>query len=711
MFVLLGATIAAGAILTACGGAPSRSAPPTSAAGAATALPEIPFLAEWQTSAHAQADSAAFRYWDRQEPAEVPVSCAKCHTSGGYLSFLGADGSEAGKVNAATPASDAQGIFCIACHNPVTLTKTAVTFPSGVAIAAGDDARCMECHQGRESKVGVNAQIERFGASGSPDSVIAPIKDSQGNDIFFGFRTIHYDAAAATLYGGMAQGGYQYDGLTYNAKFNHAEGYDSCIGCHDSHTLEVKVEQCAVCHENVAAKGDLKNIRTIASMGDYDGDGNTTEGIYYEIEGLQDALYSEIQRYAIGTAGEAIVYDQLTFPHFFVDANANGMLDEGEALLENAYKNWTPRLFKAAYNYQVSLKDPGGYAHGGKYIVQLLYDSIADLGGDVSGKARNDAGHFAGNTLAFRYWDFDVNGQQPAYSVPGACAKCHSASGLPEFLREGANVSNPSSNGFACSTCHNPASFPALYIVNSVTFPSGAVISFGGKDPGGNFLADKNNVCLLCHQGRSSKATVDLALGNKPLDLADANIRLGNVHYFAAGATLFGSEAQGAYMYAGKEYAGMFRHASESGSLNRCSDCHAIHALKPKLESCQTCHSAPDPKDIRENNVDYDGDGDVTEGLKGEIDTLAAALYVEMQRYSAQKGSEIVYNPVRFPYFFNTDGQPYHAFTPRLLKAAFNYQYARNDSGAYAHNAKFVLQILIDSIEDLGGDTRGYTRP
>jgi hypothetical protein len=53
-----------------------------------------------------------------------------------------------------------------------------------------------------------------------------------------------------------------------------------------------------------------------------------------------------------------------------------------------AYPNWTARLLKAAYNYQVSIKDPGAFAHGNKYIVQLLYDSIEDLGGDVSKLAR-----------------------------------------------------------------------------------------------------------------------------------------------------------------------------------------------------------------------------------------------------------------------------------------------------------------------------------
>jgi hypothetical protein len=53
----------------------------------------------------------------------------------------------------------------------------------------------------------------------------------------------------------------------------------------------------------------------------------------------------------------------------------------------------------------------------------------------------------------------------------------------------------------------------------------------------------------------------------------------------------------------------------------------------------------------------------------------------------------------------------YNAFTPRLVKAAYNYQYSQKDPGAYVHNPQFVVQFLIDSIEDLGGDVSAYTRP
>jgi len=83
-------------------------------------------------------------------------------------------------------------------------------------------------------------------------------------------------------------------------------------------------------------------------------------------------------------AGKAIVYDSHAYPYFFTDVNANGKADPDEAIRTNSYKTWTPRLAKAAYNYQFVAKDPGGYAHNGRYVIQLLYDSIEDLGGNTS---------------------------------------------------------------------------------------------------------------------------------------------------------------------------------------------------------------------------------------------------------------------------------------------------------------------------------------
>ena len=64
------------------------------------------------------------------------------------------------------------------------------------------------------------------------------------------------------------------------------------------------------------------------------------------------------------------------------------MAGPGEAIYPNRYVTWTPRLLKAAYNYQYATKDPGAFAHNGKYVLQILYDSLVDLGANVSGMTR-----------------------------------------------------------------------------------------------------------------------------------------------------------------------------------------------------------------------------------------------------------------------------------------------------------------------------------
>lgn len=725
--LLVGMLLVTAALLTACGQQQATVAP-TEEPAPVVDQSAVPYYEAWVGSAHNAVDTEPFRHWDGDDPAEVPTACAKCHSTAGYQDFLGADGSEAGKVDAAVPAAQAQGIQCVACHNPAATNLNSVAFPGFetdeagepvpfVVEGFGDASRCLVCHQGRESKASVDAQIARFQVE-DVDVAVAPIKDDQGNDVRFGFRNIHYYAAAATLYGTEVKGGYEYDGKSYDAKHGHVEGYDTCIGCHDPHSLEVKVEQCAMCHgEGVTAEGGLKDIREPeASAWDYDGDGNVEEGMYYEIEGLQQALLAEIQKYAKETAGTGIVYDAAAYPYWFADADGDGAADknvEGKAV---SYSTWTARLLKAAYNYQVSIKDPGAFAHGNKYIVQLVYDSIEDLGGDVSKFTRDDAGHFAGNTEAFRHWDAEGE-------VPFGCVKCHTAGGLPEFIQNGGTVAVTGSgtvvtagvgaaepsNGFMCSTCHNEADWPNRYAVTTVPFPSGKSITFSKPDADGKLVADDSNLCLECHQGRESTTSVNNALKGLEPDTVSDKIRFRNIHYFAAGATLFGNEAQGAYQYEGKQYLGKHPHV-ENGFT--CKSCHDVHELEVKTEACATCHGTDDVEAIRFGDpVDYDGDGDTTEGVAGEIETLAEALYAQIQVYAEAHGGAIEYKAAAYPYFFGADGKGYAAWTPRLLRAAFNYQYVQKDPGAFAHNSKYIIQILIDSIEDLGGDVGAYARP
>jgi Cytochrome c7 and related cytochrome c len=698
----------------ACPTCPTAEACPEPTACPTPVVADVPFEAAWAGSGHADSTAEAFRHWDDASPAEVPTNCARCHTTAGYEDFLGADGSAPGVVDKTVPAADSQGIKCIACHNETAVALTEVTFPSGAVVSGlGPEARCMECHQGRASGSTVDQAIATNALTDTLDTVSDQLS----------FINMHYFTAAATQYGSVAAGGYQYAGQSYDGKFEHAGGLNTCIGCHDQHTLEIKLAVCQECHANVASEDDLAKIRMNGSLVDYNGNGDVTEGISAEVSGLQDLLLKAIQAYGKEVAGTAIAYTPDTYPYFFKDTNENGTVDDTEATSDNAYASWTGRLLKATYNYQMSVKDPGAFAHNAKYVIELLYDSTADLNTklsspvDLSQAHRIDAGHFAATEMAFRDWDSEGE-------VPATCSKCHSAEGLPLFIHEAAAVSDkvsgvtigqPVSQGFTCETCHDVSNFPANYAVPAVKFNSGAVLTFGDGAPA--------NLCMECHQGRNSTPTVNKALGDKPADTVDADIRFMNPHYFGAAATLWGTEAKGAYEYTGKTYNGHHAHV-DAGQT--CVTCHDSHALTVNTQLCGACHSgATDPTKIRMGTTDYDGDANTTEGMYDEVKTMQELLLPAIQKYAADKaGSPIVYDPASYPYFFiDTNGNgvadadelnsenAYASWTPRLLRAAYNYQWSQKDPGAFAHNGKYMLQVLYDSIQDIGGDVSKLTRP
>lgn len=671
----------------------------------------------WSKSGHSDSEAEAFRHWD--EDGEVPGRCAKCHTATGMESFLltGDPGNQ----------PPGQGVECVACHSDpdrgIVHDHTDVTFPSGVTVEElGPEALCMECHQGRASKKTVDEEIAEAGV---------PDDDTVSSDL--GFINIHYHVAAANQFGTVVKGGYEYNGITYDARFAHIPGYNACVTCHNSHSLEVDIGgECQTCHSGVK---DPRDIRYYGSFVDYDGDGDMEEGIYYEIEPFKSRLYSAIQRYARTVTGYPIGYESHTYPYFFNDTNGNGTIDPEEANYGNRYTYFTGRLLKACYNYQVSKKDPNAYAHGGKYVIQLLYDSIVDLNKklrnpvNIDEMHRGDEGHFDGSTEAWRHWDEDGE-------VSNSCSKCHSAVGLRDLLEFGESMPAELSNGLLCASCHT--SPPAVLQFGAVEFPSGASEDMG----------DSSNLCLNCHQGRSSKKTVDDAIKANP----GGPYSFINIHYYPTAAVLFGTEVKGGYEFNGQQYSGQKLYHNHNGQFDTCVECHMgtqsehkaydytgeMHNVhKPNPEDCVYCHgqdvSQPNPgadpamfkfSGIRPGSTpDYNGNGDRNESIESEIHGLEKDLYAQIQVYAATViGMPVVYDSHAYPYFFNDlngNGEVdpgeaiypnrYVSFNAKLLRAAYNYQVSKKEPHGFIHNSRYIAELLVDSIGHIGGDTSDYT--
>ncbi|MBK7452110.1 MAG: hypothetical protein IPJ47_22990 [Anaerolineales bacterium] len=84
---------------------------------------------------------------------------------------------------------------------------------------------------------------------------------------------------------------------------------------------------------------------------------------------MTEALYAAIQAYAEGHGG-AIEYKAAAYPYFFGA--------DGKAMQHGL------SLAQGCFQLPVRSERPGAYVHNPKFVIQFLYDSIQDLGGDVS---------------------------------------------------------------------------------------------------------------------------------------------------------------------------------------------------------------------------------------------------------------------------------------------------------------------------------------
>lgn len=319
-------------------------------------IEQMAIISAWSRSGHANIASRSFSNWN--DAGEIPPVCATCHSGAGFRALHGLDGSQPGLPDHPMPTGGV--VDCDTCHNPRLSSVEEIRFPSGLMhpVAPGE-ASCLTCHQGRAAgNMITNAVADKAEDLPDPD---------------LGFINPHYAVAASTWLGGYAASGYHYPGKPYSGRFFHARPVASCASCHDPHTLTVSEQTCLTCHQ----ESQPQDIRL--SRQSFDGSGNLTQGIRADIAANADLLKGMLSDYAAQIAGTPMVYDGHRHPYFFADANGDGIMDEAEGK-PAPYNAWTPRLLKAAYNWKFVTADPGAYAHNPHYALELLYDTIEDLG-------------------------------------------------------------------------------------------------------------------------------------------------------------------------------------------------------------------------------------------------------------------------------------------------------------------------------------------
>jgi hypothetical protein len=279
---------------------------------------------------------------------------------------------------------------------------------------------------------------------------------------------------------------------------------------------------------------------------------------------------------------------------------------------------------------------------------------------------------------------------------------CHSGVGFLQSQELGLEVATPGYSdlltetdweAIACAVCHDPHDASdghphQLRDVGPVTLLNGEMVTEGGY----------GKLCMNCHVSRRDadeyveeyhrhygphySNQTDMLVGTNAVEYGKRIRR--STHLYAVEDACAGCHMQSVPRTIDGEDNPIFTHAGghtfkpvyDNGTPDDHSD--DVDLTAP----CVSCHGPMTTFDIPRD--DYDGDGKV-EGVQTEVEGLMHALALAL------------------PPLDEATVEVTEEYTPKQLKAAYNFKFVEEDGSHGIHNTQYAVGILKAAIEDLTG--------